>query len=100
MVRRALIRLLGGDLRAPDHERLQAAIVALSARVEVLEGEMHPTRLLEWRELAEQLQRYLKRISAVEGRAAAREGKGAVAADPASVAVLRAKYPKLFAEGG
>lgn len=99
-MRRALIRLLGGDLREPGHERLEAALAALEARVEVLEGEQHPTRLAEWHELAEKLKRYLQRISAVEGRAAAREGKGAVSADPTTSAVLRSKFPKLFAEGG
>lgn len=49
-------------------------------------------REIEWAEVSEKLQRYLKRISAVEGRAAAREkGEGDLPAQ--TRALLQMKFP-------
>lgn len=97
MLRHALIRLLGGDLKQPDHGEPHATLAALEARVSELEA-VQINRALEWAETAEKIKRYLARISAVEGRAAARE-KGTTTTDPTVAAVLKAKFPRI-AEGG
>lgn len=68
-------------------------LAALEARLAKLESD-ELARSLEWAEVAEKLQRYLKRISAVDARAEAREGKGTTTTDPRIAAVLRAKFPQ------
>jgi hypothetical protein len=83
---------LFGFLR-PDRA-LVDQLSALEKRVAVLEGEMHPARLVEWHDLAERLKRYLSRIAAVEQKAKQRE-EGHHDADPVTSAVLRSKFPKL-----
>lgn len=65
---------------------------ALEQRVATLEAAQHPTKLVEWIDVAERLQRYLSRISAVEQRMKAREGS-TEDADPVTNAVLRMKFP-------
>lgn len=92
-LRLALIRFLGGDLKSPDDGGLRAEIVALEARLRVLEDAQHPTKLIEWVELQEKLRRYLTRLQSVEQRIKAREKDSAESADPVTLALLRSKYP-------
>lgn len=69
--------------------------MALEARVRALE-DLQLKREVEWAETSEKLLRYLRRISAVEQRAAEREG--GASSDPVTTALLRSKYP--HANGG
>ncbi len=70
-------------------------VEALAERVALLEAQQHPTKLLEWVELAERLQRYLSRLSAVEQRIKQREEGTAQPENPVTAAVLRSKFPQL-----
>jgi hypothetical protein len=90
--RRFLIRLLGGDLPPTDHGEPEPAPTSLEARVRELEA-IQLQREIEWAAVSEKLQRYLKRISAVEGRAAAREEGGGELA-PQTRALLQMKFPQ------
>lgn len=83
--------------------RRQNAVVgqveALAERVALLEAQQHPTKLLEWVELAERLQRYLSRLSAVEQRIKQREEGTAPPVDAVTSAVLRSKFPQITKNG-
>jgi hypothetical protein len=65
-----LFGFLRPDPRLGDH------LDALEKRLALLEGEMHPSRLVEWVEVTEKLKRYLQRLGAVEQRQRARENGG------------------------
>lgn len=73
---------------------LVEALRDLEARLEVLEGEMHPARLVEWTELAEKLKRYLQRLSTVEQRLKQREDPDEPQDEKTRLrALLHTKYP-------
>lgn len=72
--------------------RLVGQVEALEKRLAVLEDAQHPTKLLEWVELAERLQRYLSRLSAVEQRLKHREN-GDDTTPPQLRALLKTKFP-------
>lgn len=93
----ALMRVLGWlrrhDQNAGDHPS-RAEFDALLKRVEALD-EVQLSRELAWKEIRDQISRYLSRAAALEQRARQRESNGGDEASDHLVAVLRAKYPKL-----
>jgi hypothetical protein len=94
MIRRALIRLLGGDLTPPGHGEPQPDFAALAARVSALE-DLQLKREVEWAEVSEKVLRYLRRIAAVEQRQKEREEAEDTSAttDPKQLAaVLKSKF--------
>lgn len=72
-----------------------ARVDDLERRLADLEAAQHPTRLVEWVAVMEQLRRYLQRISTVEQRLHTEKPSAEGVPDSRLEAVLRAKFPKM-----
>jgi hypothetical protein len=74
--------------RAPGDVVTRAEFASLAARLEALD-EIQLQREMAWKEIRDQLKRYLSRAAAYEQRAREREGNEA---DPTTAALLQLKF--------